>query len=351
MHPILSNRDTLRLYLAAWIPIAAVITWRLSGDGTLSWIEAATVAFPMCAAYAFACLSGWYVCRATPLKEANIARVITTFGLASVLTSGLWLLATRLWVLLLDSLSVFRGLNDRYAGETGGLFLAGVLLFFLASAVHYLLLLVEESRRAEKRALELQVFAREAELKTLRAQIDPHFLFNSLNSISALTSQDASGARRMCLLLADFLRRSLQLGAKEQISFGDELQLAESFLDIEKVRFGDRLGVEQQVDPECHSCMVPPLLIQPLIENAVTHGIAPLIEGGILRIEAGRRGSSLEIVLENPFDEDSGRRAGAGLGLKNVRDRLKSMFGDEGRMDVQQTGGRFKVILRLPCVS
>jgi LytS/YehU family sensor histidine kinase len=155
----------------------------------------------------------------------------------------------------------------------------------------------------------------------------------------------------MCLLLADFLRRSLQLGAREKISFGDELKLAESFLDIEKVRFGERLGVDQQVDPACHSCMVPPLLIQPLIENAVTHGIAPLIEGGTLRIEAGRRGSSLEIVLENPFDEDSGRRAGAGVGLKNVRDRLNSMFGDEGRVDVQQTDSRFKVVLRLPCVS
>ena len=86
----------------------------------------------------------------------------------------------------------------------------------------------------------------------------------------------------MCLLLADFLRRSLQLGVRESIPFGDELKLAESFLDIEKVRFGERLGIDQQVDPDCHSCMVPPLLIQPLIENAVTHGIAPMIEGGIV---------------------------------------------------------------------
>jgi hypothetical protein len=341
----------LRLYLTAWIPVAGVITALLARGGMLSWIEAAAVAFPMCATYAFMCGSTWYLCRVTPLTEANIARVIATFGIASVLTSGVWLLAAQAWVLLLDSFSIFPGLNNRYTGQTDGLFLAGLLLFFLAAAVHYLLLALEESRLAEKRALELQVLAREAELKTLRAQIDPHFLFNSLNSISALTSEDAPGARRMCLLLADFLRRSLQLGAREKISFGDELKLAESFLDIEKVRFGERLGVDQQVDPACHSCMVPPLLIQPLIENAVTHGIAPLIEGGTLRIEAGRRGSSLEIVLENPFDEDSGRRAGAGVGLKNVRDRLNSMFGDEGRVDVQQTDSRFKVVLRLPCVS
>lgn len=239
MHPVLSNRDKLRLYLAAWIPIAGVITALLARGGMLSWMEAAAVAFPMCAAYAFMCGSTWYLCRVTPLTEANLARVVATFGFASVLTSGIWLLAAQAWVLLLDSFSIFPGLNNRYTGQTDGLFLAGVLLFFLAAAVHYLLLALEESRLAEKRALELQVLAREAELKTLRAQINPHFLFNSLNSISALTSQDASGARRMCLLLADFLRRSLQLGAKEKISFGDELKLAESFLDIEKVRFGE----------------------------------------------------------------------------------------------------------------
>jgi len=234
--------------------------------------------------------------------------------------------------------------NDR-------LFFFGILLFMLASAVHYVLLMVEQSRQVETRALELQVLAREAELKTLRAQIDPHFLFNSLNSISALTTQDALGARRMCQLLADFLRRSLQLGIKESIPFGDELKLAEGFLDIEKVRFGERLAIDQLIHPDCHSCMVPPLLIQPLIENAVTHGIAPMIDGGTLRIRAARTGSNLEIVVENPFDEESASHAGTGVGLQNVRDRVRRMFGDEGRVDVQRGDSRFKVTLRFPCVS
>jgi two-component system sensor histidine kinase AlgZ len=248
-------------------------------------------------------------------------------------------------------LTMFPGINDRSAGQTDGMFFLGALLFFVAAAVHYLFLNIEESRLAEKRTLELQVFAREAELKALRAQIDPHFLFNSLNSVSALTAQDPAGARRMCLLLADFFRRSLQLGSKERISLGDELKLAESFLDIEKVRFGDRLVVEREIDPDCHSCEVPPLLIQPLIENAVRHGIAPIIDGGAIRIHAQRNGSSLKIVLENPYDEDSGRQSGAGLGLKNVRARLKNMFGDQARVDVEQVENRYKVVLTLPCAS
>ena len=330
MHPILSRGRSLILYLASWSPIAVFITILLSRDGSLSALEAESIAFPMCAVYAFVCLSSWYLCKVTPLKETNIGRIAATFGAASILTSAAWLVAIRMWVVLLDSISIFPGLNDRNTSQTDGLFFLGVLLFILASAVHYLLIAVQESRQAEKRTLELQVFARDAELKTLRAQIDPHFLFNSLNS--------------------DFLRRSLQLGVRESIPFGDELKLAESFLDIEKVRFGERLGIDQQVDPDCHSCMVPPLLIQPLIENAVTHGIAPMIEGGTVKIRAARSGSSLEIVLENPFDEEA-RHAGTGVGLQNVRDRVKRMFGDEGRVDVQRADSRFKVTLRFPCVS
>jgi two-component system, LytTR family, sensor histidine kinase AlgZ len=350
VHPILCRGRSLILYLASWTPIAVFITILLSRDGSLSAIEAESIAFPMCAAYAFVCLSSWSLCKVTPLKEGNIGRIAATFGVASLITSTAWLLAIRLWVLLLDSISIFPGLNNRYANEADRLFFIGILLFILAAAVHYLLLMAEESRQVEKRALELQVLAREAELRTLRSQIDPHFLFNSLNSISALTSQDAAGARRMCQLLADFLRRSLQLAARESISFGDELKLAENFLDIERVRFGDRLNLDQQVSPDCNSCLVPPLLIQPLIENAVTHGIAPMVEGGTLKIRAARSGSSLEIIVENPFDEEA-RHAGTGLGLQNVRDRVKRMFGDDGRVDVQRADRLFRVTLRFPCVS
>ena len=184
----------------------------------------------------------------------------------------------------------------------------------------------------------------------MRAQIDPHFLFNSLHSISALTAEEPAGARRMCLLLAEFLRSSLRLGARERIPFTDEMKLAESFLNIEKIRFGDRLGFEQQVDPECNDCLVPPLLIQPLIENAVRHGIAPMIDGGVVKIEAQRRGKNLEIVLENPFDPEAATKDGAGVGLKNVQARVRSMFAGDGRVEVEKSGHRFRIMMRMPCV-
>src|SRR2546426_2070645 len=118
-------------------------------------------------------------------------------------------------------------------------------------------------------------------------------------------SPDPEAARRMCQMLGDFLRMSLSLGARERVALAEELALAERYLAIEQVRFGARLGFEKQVEPETQRCLVPPLLIQPLIENAVKHGVADRIEGGEVKIEVRRRGGALEVTVENPRDPEA----------------------------------------------
>src|SRR5206468_10177887 len=148
-------------------------------------------------------------------------------GWLEVFTRGSELASARLFVALLALIFGF-----------------GVLLYLLSLAISYLLAAFEQSREAERRGLKAQVHAREAELRSLRSQIDPHFLFNTLHSISALTTADPPAARRMCVLLGDFFRDSLALGSEHRITIARELQLAERFLEIERVRFGDRLRVE-----------------------------------------------------------------------------------------------------------
>src|SRR4029078_8405340 len=160
---------------------------------------------------------------------------------------------------------------------------------------------------SERSGVALQVRARDAELRALRAQLDPHFLFNSLQSISALTTADPQAARRMCLLLAAFLRDTLTLGSQPRISIGRELLLARRFLEIEQVRFGERL----QVDIESWRAvqiLVPPLILQPLVENAVRHGIAHALEGGVVRVRAVAGIAQLVIIVENAGDPDPPRQ-------------------------------------------
>lgn len=225
----------------------------------------------------------------------------------------------------------------------------GILLYLLAVAFHYTLLSFQTSQEAESRAQQARVFAREAELKTLKAQINPHFLFNSLNSISALTTVDGVRAREMCIRLSDFLRSTLSLGDKESISFGDELALAKTYLDVEKVRFGARLRVEQDIGPHCRECPVPPLVLQPLVENAIKHGIASLVEGGSVRLAAHCEDGLLHLSVENEFDAEAPPARKHGLGLSNVRNRLRARYENRARLDTRTKGPCFFAELTLPC--
>ena len=347
MHPILADRQRLVLYLAAWFPIAALLTAIVARGGDMAWIESLAIMLPMCFLYAFMCLASWYICR----TATSVLATIGTVSAAALFSSTAWVLIGRTWAEALEIVPAFSGLTNRYTRQIAIVFLSGVLLFLLAVAVHYLLLLLEESRAAEKRALQLQVFAREAELRALRAQIDPHFLFNSLNSISALAISNPSAARRMCLLLADFMRTSLAVGTRKAIPLSDELKITENFLEVEKVRFGDRLTVSFEIAPDCLKCQIPPLLIQPLLENAIKHGIAPSVEGGHISIEAQKIGRSLRVVVENPYDPDITPSSGTGLGIRNVRERLANVFAQDARLEIQRHDGRFRVQLQLPDVE
>jgi LytS/YehU family sensor histidine kinase len=223
----------------------------------------------------------------------------------------------------------------------------GAFSYCLAIAVHYLLQVSEASAAALRRALEAQVAQREAEVRALRAQLNPHFLFNSLNSIAGLVTPDPEKARRMCQLLGDFLRASLALGGSARVSLGSEVALAEQYLGIEQVRFGSRLAVRTSLGADAAEVQVPPLILQPLVENAVRHGIATRIDGGTIEIDAVRTGSRAVIVVANPRDPEGSRR-GTGLGLDIVRRRLDAAFGESAAVAIEAAEERYKVSVTIP---
>jgi hypothetical protein len=349
MHPILAEWRRLGAYLAAWALLGALLATLLVAAAPFAWVEATLFALPLGVLYGFVGLGSFWVCRSAPLELSRLVRVVGTQLVAALISAVFWLVAGRGWALLLDRYGAFPGLAAKQTEAAPLLLGLGVVLYLLAAALHYLLGALEASREAERRALELEIASREAELRTLRAQIHPHFLFNSLNSINALIAARPEEARRLCVRLGDFLRRSLTLGAREQIPLAEELDLAEALLSIEKVRFGDRLGHDVRVDEGVRGCTVPPLLLQPLVENAVTHGIAQMLDGGTVRIEAERRGPRLIIAVENPRDPDSADPAGAGIGLQNVRRRLAALYADEADVRVRPEAESFRVEVRLPC--
>ena len=350
MHPLLSRRLHVALYLLLWLLVGGLLAALLAGRQDLPWTAAAALGLPWSIAYSFVCLSAWYVARGMPATGSGAPRLIATAATTAVVSSAIWVVIARSWFALISRrLGVPRG-AEMFDGLHPVLFGFGVLLYLLSIAVSYVLIVYEASQDTVRRGLRVQVLAREAELRSLRAQIDPHFLFNSLNSISALTTVDPAAARRMCLLLGDFLRDSLALGGEERIPLARELTLIERFLEIERIRFGDRLRAEISAG-DAGSCLVAPLLLQPIVENAVTHGIAHLLDGGVVRIAAERRGGLLRIVTLNPCDPDRPRGRGAGVGLANVRARLRAMYGTDASMAAAEEQALWRVEVTLPAVE
>ena len=350
MHPILGSPRRLGIYLLAWVLVALLLTAGLRQE--TAWLTTAAFFLPVSVLYAFVTLSAWYVCRAFPLGEkARASNVLVAHVVAGALGGVIFVGMGGAWARAVDRLSGTGDVAALYSDQQLLLLIVGALLFWLAAVFHYLLIAFEISREAETRALELSLLAREAELKALRAQIDPHFIFNSLHSISALTASDPAAARRMCLLLADFLRDTLRLGSSMRIPLADEFALADQFLAIEQIRLGSRLHVSRDTDPQAVTCLVPPLILQPLVENAVVHGVAQMVEGGTIRMQANRDGAMLTITLENPCDPDRARTRGVGLGLDLLRKRLTTQCGVYDGVQAVEADGQFRVQVRIPAVT
>ncbi len=348
MHPILAKRDRLLLYVSAWLPVAGLLAALFVFVGRLDWNEAVLLALPMTLVYSFLSLSAWYLCRSFPLEKTRVVLLIGIYSVAALFSGSLWTVLGRVLALGLSAVPAFSAIEEHYRAQTSLLMGIGALLFVLAVVGHYLLSAIETSRDAERRSLEMKVLAREAELRALRAQIDPHFLFNSLNSISALTAIDPSASRTMCQLLAEFLRKSIELGGRTSITLDEEFGLALNFLTIEQVRLGPRLKIRKAIDEASRPCLVPPLLLQPLMENAIRHGIAQMVEGGEIEISAARPGERLRITVQNPCDPDRPKGNGGGIGLANVRGRLDTIYGADAWLEVEPGANLFRVVVSLP---
>jgi LytS/YehU family sensor histidine kinase len=191
----------------------------------------------------------------------------------------------------------------------------------------------------------------EARLRTLEAELNPHFLFNTLHAISALLHRDADAADRIISRLSDLLRLTLDRGTGPIVPLKDELECLQKYLDIAQIRFGDRLSVAMQIDPEALDGEVPRMILQPLVENAVKHGISQQSQTGQLAISAAAVGGRLRIEIA---DDGGGLRAKTpqdgrgGVGLSNTRARLECLYGADHRLDLVDCGSGLTVRVEIP---
>ncbi|VXD10521.1 sensor histidine kinase [Marinoscillum sp. 108] len=287
----------------------------------------------------------WYIVTFASLSKDDLALVGTHLA-GATMAIFLWaaLSGVALRFLFPDHQEYMAFLKRAYIWRL----IIGVMYYSITVLVFYLIKYYQDLQERTHRELELQNLLKDSELRMLKSQINPHFIFNSLNSVSALTVSKPEAAREMVIKLSDFLRYSLGKDSVHMNTLAQELDNATLYMDIEKIRFGSRLRFEKEVDDACLKVNVPNLILQPIFENAIKYGVHESIHEVTIRLKCVGHPGMLEIHIGNNFDEESMPSKGAGIGLENVRRRLGLVYGRNDLLEVDQQDGEFMVKIKIP---
>jgi two-component system LytT family sensor kinase len=345
-HPVLTNKSRLIVWWLVWLFIALgqlLLYYFAYGSFTNVSIPDGIISMLI---YSGIALSLWY-----PFRFFNTGKTKSTAVISNLIASGaisvtLWVLLTKFIVLL-----ILPGDNDYQAyWEATFPYRIGTGIFIYGLIVLTYYLFVSLINLSEKNAKEarLESLVKETELKMLRSQINPHFLFNSLNSISSLTVTNPEKAREMVIKLSEFMRYALSRKDEQPVTFQSELENLRLYLDIEKVRFGDRLTTEENIDNGCLEIKMPVMLLQPLYENAVKHGVYESTESVKITTRADVANGYLEITISNNYEPGPSSVKGTSTGLINVSRRLELFFGAKGFLQTKKDNGIYTVKLFIP---
>ncbi|MGN6164109.1 MAG: sensor histidine kinase [Flavisolibacter sp.] len=209
------------------------------------------------------------------------------------------------------------------------------VLLFIWNSIYFMYHYVTKSRKQQLDTLQLEALVKSLELKTIKAHINPHFIFNALNSIRALIDENPARARRAITELSNILRSSLQAEKGETVSLEEELKIVKDYLALENMRFEDRLRVEYDIDDDTLAQQVPPMMLQTLVENAIKHGISKQLKGGVVKIISDFTENYHELAVQNTGHLNGGK-SHSGFGLSSTKDRLGLLYGDKAKFQIQQ---------------
>jgi two-component system LytT family sensor kinase len=320
-NPLYGNRTYFYLYAGIWTLIAAVHLIILASYHVFGLEIALSEAVVANFIIALLGLSLWYPVFYISYRRSNILISIFQQIFMSVIASGLWFGITYLFLA-----TTFRDNQDyiSYLKESVPWRLAaGLLYYFLIVLLYNLIIYYQNFKEKVTSEGELKALIKESELNSLKSQINPHFLFNSLNSISSLTTISPEKARDMIIKLSEFLRYSLSKDEKQLTTLGQEINNVNRYLDIEKIRFGKRLNIITKIEEECLNKKLPWLILQPVIENAIKYGVYENIEESVIELSCWCSNDVLRLSIKNNFDAELIVNKGEGIGLQNIRHRLK----------------------------
>ncbi len=287
----------------------------------------------------------WFVVKYNSPDDKHFAQLISSHLASSVVLSLAWAYTASFITRILFPYPAYISYQDN--NLTNRIFI-GFIFNILVATVIYLYFSYRKNYEKTEREKELKQEVREAVLRALKSQINPHFLFNSLNSIASLTLTNPNKAHEMVIALSDFMRYSLRKQHNEMVALEEEINHIRLYLQIEKIRFGDKMNYSFQVGSECTNCQIPTLLLQPLFENAIKYGVYEASETVEVVLSAKKEQEHTVLIITNTFDRDAAPLKGEGIGLRNVQERLRMVYNSNQLMKVTGENGLFVVTILLP---
>jgi sensor histidine kinase YesM len=347
-HPILSNKVRLIIWWLVWVFLAlgqSLLFYYAFGSFIGISLVDSLVSLLL---YSGIGLSLWY-----PFRFFNSGDTKTTVIITNLIASGA--ISIVLWILLTKfTMTTVIPEQNNYPAYWAATFPyrigSGVFIYGLIIMTYYLFESLSNLSDKNAKEAKLESLVKETELKMLRSQINPHFLFNSLNSISSLTITDPEKARDMVVKLSEFMRYALSRKDEQPVTLQNELENLRLYLDIEKVRFGDKLTTEETIETGCLDFKIPVMLLQPLYENAVKHGVYESTESVKIMTSVKKIEGYLEIVISNNYDSNPSQKRGTGTGILNVSRRLELFYGNKASIKTVKENGLYTVTIYIPAV-
>ncbi|MDX9846757.1 MAG: histidine kinase [Tenuifilaceae bacterium] len=346
VHPILGNRFGKIAFTAWWVAVAAIHTAVLYFFYGISFPVAISDSLIWCILFSVLSLGIWFWVRLSDIEtQRSFSVALNHIGATAV--SILILVSAHRYVLSL----LFAGeedYNNFLHNSLPGRVIIGVFFYILISLVYYLIIYISNFREKLSREAELKALVKDAELSWLKLQVNPHFLFNSLNSVSSLTMTAPEKAQAMITRLSELLRYSLRQSPDSMVTLNDELENCKKYLEIEKVRFGNRLKYTIDCCDECLKVPVPSMILQPLFENSIKHSVAQSADESEIRADISLKDSFLFVKVSNTLPNFPSSSSGTGVGLENIRRRLLLVYGSPNFISVQKSTDSFTVTVTIP---
>lgn len=345
-HPVFGNRTWFIIWWLAWLLLAAgQLLLLYLVYGTFTWISIADSVISILI-FSGISLSLWYPFSYFRSGSRKIISTISNLTITGAITLILWIILTRyIMVAIYPTNSELMGY---WEASLPYRIASGAFMYTLVIMTYYLTVSMINLSEKNAREARLESVVKETELKMLRSQINPHFLFNSLNSISYLTITDPEKARDMVVKLSEFMRYALSRKDEQPVTLRSELENLNLYLEIEKVRFGDKLSTEELIEDECLDFRIPVMLLQPLYENAVKHGVYESTETVKITTRARIEEGYMIITISNNYNPAPSVKKGTGTGLSNVARRMELFYGDKASMKSERVNNQFTVNLYMP---